>query len=615
LEVYSGRKVWVTGIFVVACVVFVLRLFQIQVVDSAYKESAQKNALRKMTQYPARGLIYDRHGELLVYNKPSYDLLFTPREAGRFDTLSVSRMLDVPLVQLRQEMKKAAVWSTYKPSVIVKQITPEKYASIQEKLFRLKGFIIQPRTLREYPKPIAAHALGYVGEVTQSRIDSNSYYQSGDYIGISGIEAAYEEDLRGVKGVKYFMVDVHNRLQGSYRSGAIDTVAHIGRNLGLTLDARLQEYAEMLLGNKKGSVVAIEPSTGEVLALVNAPAYNPNLMVGKSRGLNYTGLVEDQGKPLFNRALMALYPPGSTIKMSQALIALQEGVINPETRFYCAHGYTSGNYHMGCHHAQSFNAENAIAVSCNAYFVYVLRAILENRKYSGVKEAYMAWREYMMRLGFGRTLSSDLVNELKGIVPSADYYQRYQFKSSRWRALPIISLSIGQGELGITPLQLANNAALIANRGHYYIPHIVREIEGKKIPEKFTVPVESGIDGNHFEPIINGMEKVMLPGGTASMSMIPGISVCGKTGTSQNPHGANHSVFMAFAPKENPRIAVSVYIENGLQGATYAAPIASLVIEKYLNDTISAQRQWLETSMRNANLLNPLKLTTIGQEE
>jgi len=615
LEVYSGRKVWVTGVFVVICLVFVLRLFQIQVVDSAYKESAQKNALRKMTQYPARGLIYDRHGELLVYNKPSYDLLFTPREAGRFDTLSVSRMLDVPLVQLRQEMKKAAVWSTYKPSVIVKQITPEKYASIQEKLFRLKGFIIQPRTLREYPKPIAAHALGYVGEVTQSRIDSNSYYQSGDYIGISGIEAAYEEDLRGVKGVKYFMVDVHNRLQGSYRSGAIDTVAHIGRNLGLTLDARLQEYAEMLLGNKKGSVVAIEPSTGEVLALVNAPAYNPNLMVGKSRGLNYTGLVEDQGKPLFNRALMALYPPGSTIKMSQALIALQEGVINPETRFYCAHGYTSGNYHMGCHHAQSFNAENAIAVSCNAYFVYVLRAILENRKYSGVKEAYMAWREYMMRLGFGRTLSSDLVNELKGIVPSADYYQRYQFKSSRWRALPIISLSIGQGELGITPLQLANNAALIANRGHYYIPHIVREIEGKKIPEKFTVPVESGIDGNHFEPIINGMEKVMLPGGTASMSMIPGISVCGKTGTSQNPHGANHSVFMAFAPKENPRIAVSVYIENGLQGATYAAPIASLVIEKYLNDTISAQRQWLETSMRNANLLNPLKLTTIGQEE
>jgi penicillin-binding protein 2 len=568
-----------------------------------------------MTQYPARGLIYDRHGELLVYNKPSYDLLFTPREAGRFDTLSVSRLLDVPMDQLRQEMKKAAAWSTYKPSVILNQITPEKYASIQEKLFRMKGFIIQPRTLREYPKPVGAHALGYVGEVTQSILDSNSYYQSGDYIGISGIEAAYEEELRGVKGVKYSMVDVHNRLQGSYRNGAIDTMAHIGRNLVTSLDARLQEYAELLLQNKKGSIVAIEPSTGEVLVLANAPAYNPNLMVGKSRGQNWNTLVEDPGRPLFNRALMALYPPGSTVKMSQALIALQEGVITTETSFYCAHGYSSGTYRMGCHHEQSFNAEGAIAASCNAYFVYVMRAILENRKYSGVKEAYISWREYMMKLGFGRTLNSDLLNELKGIVPSADYYQRYQFKSSRWRALPIISLSIGQGELGITPLQLANNAALIANRGYYYIPHIVREIEGKEIPEKFRTPVESGFARRHFESVVNGMEKVMLPGGTASMSMIPGISVCGKTGTSQNPHGPNHSVFMAFAPKDNPRIAISVYIENGLQGATYAAPIASLLIEKFLNDTISNQRRWLETSMLNTNLLNPVKLTTIGTEE
>lgn len=615
MEIYSGRKVWVTGVFIVITVVFVLRLFQIQVVDSAYKESADRNALRKMTQYPARGLIYDRQGELLVYNKPSYDLLFTPREAGRFDTLSVSRLLEVPMDQLRQEMKKAAAWSTYKPSVIIKQITPEKYASIQEKLFRLKGFIIQPRTLREYPKPVAAHALGYVGEVPQSLIDSNSYYQSGDYIGISGIEAAYEEELRGVKGVKYFMVDVHNRLQGSYRNGANDTVAHIGRNLKLSMDAGLQEYAEMLLQNKRGSIVAIEPSTGEVLVLANAPSYNPNLMVGKGRGQNWTGLVEDPGRPLFNRALMALYPPGSTIKMSQALIALQEGVITPETRFYCAHGYSSGNYHMSCHHEQSFDAEYAIAASCNAYFVYVLRSILENRKYANVKEAYIAWREYMMRLGFGRTLDSDLINELKGIVPSAEYYQRYQFKNARWRALPIISLSIGQGELGITPLQLANNAALIANRGYYFIPHIVKEIEGLNLPEKFKVPVESGIARRHFEPVVNGMERVMLPGGTGAMSMIPGISVCGKTGTSQNPHGANHSVFMAFAPKDNPRIAISVYIENGLQGATYAAPIASLVIEKYLNDSISVQRKWLETSMMNTNLLNPLKLTTIGTEE
>jgi penicillin-binding protein 2 len=615
LDTFSARKSWVIGIIAVTSIIFILRLFQIQVADSAYKESAQKNALRKLVQYPARGLIYDRHNDLLVYNKPSYDLLFTPREAGIFDTSAVSRLLGVSLENLRKEMKKAAAWSTYKPSVIIKQISPEKYASIQEIFFKLKGFIIQPRTLREYPKPLAAHVLGYVGEVTQNLIDTNNYYQSGDYIGISGVETAYEEDLRGDKGVKYFMVDVHNRLQGSYLNGKLDTSAHIGRNLVLSLDSRLQAYAEQLLQNKKGSIVAIEPSTGEVLVLANAPTYNPNLMVGKERGVNFGSIAEDPARPFFNRALMALYPPGSTIKMAQALIGLQEGVINPQTRFYCAGGYYSGNFRMGCHHNQSFDIENAIAASCNTYFAYVFRAILENEGFSGVKQAYIAWREYMMKFGFGRTLNSDLVNELKGLVPSPEYYQKYVFKSSRWRALPVISLAIGQGELGITPFQLANYSALLANRGYYYIPHIIKEIEGKEIPEKFRIPVETGINRNYFDPVINGMEKAMLPGGTASMSMIPGIAVCGKTGTSQNPHGANHSVFMAFAPKENPRIAISVYIENGLQGATYAAPIASLMIEKYLNDTISSQRLWLENSMLNTNLMNPEKISASGTEE
>jgi penicillin-binding protein 2 len=615
LDTFSGRKSWVIGIFIVTGIIFILRLFQIQVADSDYKESAQKNALRKLIQYPARGLMVDRHHELLVYNKPSYDLLFTPREAGKFDTLAVSRLLEVSVENLRREMKKAAAWSTYKPSVIIKQITPEKYASIQEKFFKLKGFIIQPRTLREYPKPLAAHALGYVGEVTQNLIDTNSYYGSGDYIGISGIESAYEDKLRGQKGVKYFMVDVHNRLQGSYLNGELDTAAQIGKNLVLSLDARLQEYAERLLQNKKGSIVAIEPSTGEVLVLANAPSYDPNLMVGKERGINFGTIAEDPARPFFNRALMAMYPPGSTVKMAQALIGLQEGVINPQSRFYCAGGYYSGNFRVGCHHNQSFDIEGAIAGSCNTYFVYVFRAILENERFSGVQQAYIAWRDFMMKFGFGRTLNSDLSNELKGIVPSPEYYQKYVFKSSRWRALPIISLAIGQGELGITPLQLANYSAMLANRGYYYIPHIVKEIEGEEIPGKFRIPVETGINRYYFDPVINGMEKVMLPGGTGSMSMIPGISVCGKTGTSQNPHGANHSVFMAFAPKDNPRIAISVYIENGLQGATYAAPIASLMIEKYLNDTISSQRLWLETSMLNTNLMKPEKISNSGQEE
>jgi len=615
LDNLSSRKTLVITIFVVTGVVYLLRLFHIQVADSTYKRFADNNALRKIVQYPARGLVYDRNHELLVYNKAAYDLMVIPRETGNFDTLAFSRLLGVPFNDFVAEIRKASAYSRYKPSVIVKQISHEKYASIQEKLFRIKGFYVQARTLREYPKSIAPHVLGYVGEVTQNIIDTNSYYQSGDYIGISGIEAAYEKELRGKKGVKYYMVDVHNRIQGSYRDGEADTTAQTGTNLVTTLDSRLQEYAELLLQNKKGSVVAIEPSTGEVLVLANSPDYDPNLLVGRERGANYAMMVADPLKPLFNRALMAQYPPGSTFKMAHALVALQEGVINPHTRYYCAHGYSSGNFRLGCHHDQAFEVEGSIAKSCNAYYVYVFRAILENSHYKGIREAYDAWREYMLRFGFGRKLDSDLENELKGNVPSSDYYQRYVFGTARWRALPIISLSIGQGELGITPFQLANYCAMLANRGYYYIPHIVREIEGKPFPEKFRVRQESGIDRIHFDPVINGMEQVMQPGGTGAMSMIPGLVVCGKTGTAQNPHGADHSVFMAFAPKDHPQIAVSVYVENGIWGSTYAAPIASLVIEKYLNDTISSQRRWLEESMLKANLLEPHYNPENGDEE
>jgi penicillin-binding protein 2 len=615
VDIFSNRKLLVTGTFIVAGVIIVLRLFQIQVVDSTYKEFAYNNALRKIVQYPARGLIYDRKHNLLVYNKAAYDLLAVPRELGKFDTLSICNLLDVPYENLRQELKKAAAYSTYKPSVVVRQIAPEKYASIQEKLFKLKGFYIQPRTLREYPKPSAAHVLGYVGEVTQDIIDTNHYYQSGDYIGISGIESSYEEELRGDKGIKYYMVDVHNRIQGSYRNGTLDTTAHIGKNLITTLDVGLQEYAESLLQNKKGSVVAIEPSTGEILVLASSPAYNPNLLVGRERGKNYATLVTDPLKPLFNRALMAQYPPGSTFKPAQALIGQQEGVITPATRFFCAHGYYSGSFKIGCHHDQAFDLEGSIAHSCNTYYVYVFRAILENSKYMDVRNAYEAWREHMLKFGFGHVLGSDLITELKGLIPTSEYYEKNVFKDTRWRALPIASLSIGQGEIGITPFQLANYASILANRGYYIIPHVVKEIEEKEIPGKFNAHIDCGIDRAYFDPVLNGMEKAMQPGGTAGKSMIPGIAACGKTGTAQNPHGADHSVFMAFAPKDNPRIAISVYIENGVWGATYAAPIASLVIEKYLNDTISNQRKWLESSMLKADLMNPGKIPYSGDEE
>ncbi len=597
-------------------IVLLIRLFYLQVIDNTYKEFATSNVLRKVVQYPARGLIYDRNGELLVYNKAAYDLLVTPREVKPFDTLKFCSLLDITIEEFRLKLKEARAYSPYKPSVLVKQISPEKYAVLQEVLYKVQGFYIQSRTLREYPRPMAAHLLGYVGEVNRAMIESNPYYESGDYIGISGIEKSYEDELRGKKGVKYYMVDVHNRIQGSYLEGEADTTALIGKNLTSSLDADLQEYAELLLKNKRGSVVAIEPATGEILVLANSPAYDPNLLVGRERGNNYSVLSTDPVKPLYNRALMAQYPPGSTFKMANALVALQEGAITPTTSYYCAHGYHSGNFTIGCHHDMSFTLEPSIAKSCNTYYVYVFRAILENKKYKDIREGYEAWRRYMLNFGFGRTLNTDLANELKGLVPTSDYYERFVFRGSRWRALPIVSLSIGQGELGITPLQLANYTAMIANRGHYYIPHVVKEVEGQEIDARFREPVDSGIDRQHFDPVVEGMAQVMQPGGTGAMSMIPGLEVCGKTGTAQNPHGLDHSVFMAFAPKDRPKIAISVYVENGIWGSTYAAPIASLIIEKYLNDTIASNRVWLERNMLKANLMDPNRIIiSNGTEE
>jgi penicillin-binding protein 2 len=616
VDINTGRKYLIIYIFVTVALVLLIRLFYIQVVNTAYKEFAANNVLRKVVQYPARGLIYDRNGELLVYNKAAYDLLVTPREVRAFDTLKFCALLEISIDDFRQRLREARAYSPYKPSIIIKQISPEQYAVLQEQLYKVQGFYIQSRTLREYPRPLAAHLLGYVGEVNRATIEANAYYQSGDYIGISGIEKSYESELRGKKGVKYYMVDVHNRIQGSYLDGNADTTAVIGKNLVSTLDSDLQQYAELLLQNKRGSVVAIEPETGEILVLANAPSYDPNLLVGRERGGNYLKLSTDPDKPLYNRSLMAQYPPGSTFKMANALVALQEKVITPNTQFYCSHGYYSGNFRLGCHHDQSFTLIPSIAKSCNAYYVYVFRAILENRKYKDIREAYNAWREYMSGFGFGRELHTDFVHELKGLVPTSDYYERFVFRGSRWRALPVISLSIGQGELGITPLQLANYTAIIANRGHYYIPHIVREVEGQDIDPRFKQQVNAGIDKELYDDIVEGMAQVMEPGGTGAMSMIPGIAVCGKTGTAQNPHGADHSVFMAFAPREKPKIAVSVYVENGIWGSTYAAPIASLIIEKYLNDSISSGRAWLESNMLKANLMNPFpRIVSNGTEE
>ncbi|MBN1819250.1 MAG: penicillin-binding protein 2 [Prolixibacteraceae bacterium] len=605
MDKLSRRKFVIIGLFILAGLIFIIRLFDLQVLSPVYKQSATNNVLRKVIQYPSRGLIYDRNGELLVYDQAAYDLLVTPREVRKFDTLLLCNLLEITKKDLLDRLKDARDYSPYKPSIIVKQITPERYAVLQEQLHKFHGFYTQTRTLRDYPKKMASHVLGYIGEVSNEMIEKDPYYQMGDYAGISGIEYTYEKDLRGEKGVEYFLVDVHSRIKGSYREGRNDVAAKTGKNLICTIDSELQEYIELLMQNKRGAVVALEPSTGEVLAMVSSPGYDPNLLVGRPRGQNFQLLQSDSLQPLFNRAITAIYPPGSTFKMAQALIALQEGVITPETEFHCDYGYHIGNYTMACHHNQDFNLNGAISHSCNAYFSYVFKGILEKPEFGSVKNGYDIWREYITSFGFGRKLGTDFYNEQSGSVPTSEYYEDNVFKGTRWRVPTINSLAIGQGELEITPIQMANYAAVLANRGFYYIPHIIKNVGDRELDERFREKNYAIINEEHFEKVINGMEKVFEEGGTAYWTRINGITMCGKTGTAQNPHGKNHSVFVVFAPRENPKIAISAYVEFGGEGSSYAAPISSLIVEKYLTDTISYRRKWIEERMLDVVLLDP----------
>jgi penicillin-binding protein 2 len=474
-------------------------------------------------------------------------------------------------------------------------VSTETYAHLQEVLYRYTGFYVQSRTLRKYSYPVAAHILGYVSEVDENVIESDTYYKMGDYIGKSGIEASYERELRGRKGLKTLLVDVHNRVQGSYLDGRLDTVAVPGSDLISTLDIDLQVYGEKLLKNKNGSIVAIEPSTGEILAMITAPNYDPSLLVGRIRTDNFRLLQNDTLKPLFNRAIMASYPPGSTFKPINGLIALQEGVITRGYQFFCEYGYYAPGVHVACHHFTSFNLPMAISTSCNAYFCNAFRRILENKKYTDTSEAYKMWRSYLSAFGFGAKLGVDLNNELSGFVPETDYYNRY-YGEGRWKALTVLSLAIGQGELGTTPLQMANMVATIANRGYYYTPHLIKAIsnDASLIDQKYLEKRSSGVDSVHFEVIIEGMKGVVgdVEGATARWVAIRDIEMAGKTGTAENPHGPDHSIFVAFAPADDPKIAIAVYVENSGFGSTYAAPAASLMIERYLKGEIT--NKWLE---------------------
>jgi len=541
---------------------------------------------------------------MLVFNEAAYDLMVIPQQTKQFDTLDLCKTIEVTYDEFINQYNKALQYSTYRPSVIVSQISSKTYAVLQEKLFKFPGFFVQGRTLRKYPNPIASHILGYVGEVDQKIISKNNYYKQGDYIGISGIEKTYENYLRGKKGVSIYMVDVHNRIMGSFADGKFDTAAVVGTNIKCTIDADLQQYGEKLMSHKKGSIVAIEPSTGEILMLVSSPSYDPSLLVGRFRSKNYVELLKDSLKPLFNRATMASYPPGSTFKLVMALIGQQEGVLNANTRYPCAKGYPPLGGHPKCHsHGSPLNLIEAIGHSCNSYFSYVFKSVIENKKYKNTYKAFEAWRKIALSFCVGRKTGSDIANELNGNIPTVKYYNKV-FGEKRWHASTVISLGIGQAEMGITPLQSANVVSIIANKGWYYIPHLIKEIGNNNKDtslQKFKVRNYTLInDTNIYNNVITGMSDA-VERGTAAALKIDGIDFCAKTGTAQNPHGKDHSVFVAFAPKNNPKIAIAVLVENAGFGATWAGPIASLIMEKYINKKV--KRTDLEKRIFETNLI------------
>jgi penicillin-binding protein 2 len=606
VDIYTKRKYLIIGIISVASIIMVLRLFYIQVVDVSYKISASSNVLRRVINYPARGLIYDRNGKLLVFNQAAYDVLVIPKEMKAFDTIGFCRIVGIEKEELVTEVKKARLYSMYKPSPVVKQLSSQRYAILQEHLFSYPGFYIQARTVRQYPERIAAHVLGYVAEVDQKKIENNHYYESGDYIGITGIEQAYEEYLRGVKGISYMMVDVHNRIKGSFENGKLDTAAVIGKNLISTLNKDLQSYGERLLKGKVGSIIAIEPATGEILMMASSPTFDPASFVGREGSKARIKLMFDQLKPMLNRAVTSSYPPGSTFKVANALVGLEEGAFDEFTRFSC-NGTASSPIRCTHSHESPLALVSAIRESCNSYFYQAFRA--EINHFPTPAEGLEAFREHLLEIGIGKKISADIYSEVTGFVPPVSYFDKY-FGAGHWNAVTIRSLSIGQGELLLTPLQLANMASIVANRGYYIAPHLAKSIQNFDHSEK-VLEFEKHImpaSKEKFDLIAEGMEKVVESGTARAVAKVDSLTICGKTGTIQNPHGQAHSAFVAFSPKDNPKIAIAVYIEQGVWGARYAAPIASLIIEKYLRNKISPKRQYLEDNMLNSDLISTMKL-------
>ncbi|MDB2456256.1 penicillin-binding protein 2 [Flavobacteriaceae bacterium] len=612
------RKLLLAGLTLIMGFIFIIRLFQLQVVNTSYQKLSDNNAILSISDYPERGFIYDRNGTLLVANQAAYDIMIIPENVIPFDTVAFCELAGISKEKLINNLKKARRFSRKLPSVVVNQISKETYAKLQEQMWKYEGFFIQKKSLRDYRVNFGANVLGYVSEVNPNDLKNDDYYQLGEIIGRRGIEKSYEKELRGVKGKRFLQKDRFNRIIGDYKEKSFNVSSKSASDIQLTLDARLQEYGEELMQNKRGGIVAIEPSTGEILALVSAPSYNPNLLVGRNRSKNYRKLAKDTlEKPLFDRGLQALYPPGSPFKTLNALIALQEGVITPETTFLCnkGHYYARGAF-MECHCKR--NSKNdllkGIYQSCNTYFANTYKKIIE--KYDTPDKGVNQWNVHLKSFGLGNYLGYDLSVGKRGFIPNASYYNAW-YKEGGWKAPTIISNAIGQGEVLTTPIQLANFTAAIANRGYYYTPHFLKSVTGDTLQQKF-IRKNTSINPEHFEVVIDGMHKVVEKG-TARIARIKDIEVCGKTGTAENftkiegvkTQLTDHSIFVAFAPKDDPKIAIAVFIENGYWGGRWAAPIASLMIEKYINKEI--KRTWLEQRMINGSLASEYEKPISGK--
>ena len=586
------RRLVIGGVAIFIVTVYLIRLFTLQLLSDDYKKNADSNAFLKKIEYPSRGAIMDRHGRLLVYNQPAYDIMVVMNEEkGRLDTMEFCNALGITkeyFIKRMNDIKdrnKNPGYSRFTEQVFMSQLSDKEFSVFQEKIFRFPGFYVQKRSIRQYQYPYAAHVLGDVAEVSKSDVENSDYYQPGDYIGKLGIERSYEEQLRGEKGVQILLRDAHGRVQGNYQNGKFDRRPVAGKNLTLSIDIKLQELGERLLEGKIGSIVAIEPSTGEVLCMVSSPTYDPRIMVGRQRGKNHLALSRNVWKPLLNRAIMGQYPPGSTFKTTQGLTYMTEGIIDEHTLYPCARGFNYRGLHVGCHpHAAPTNLVQALCTSCNSYFCWGLFHMIGNRRrYRNVQEAMNTWRDYMVSMGFGYKLGVDLPGEKRGLIPNAAFYDK-AYKGS-WNGLTVISISIGQGEVNLTPLQIANLSATIANRGYYYVPHVVRKVQGEQLDTLYRRKHYTKASRKAYEYVVQGM-RASVVGGTCHAANRADYLVCGKTGTAQN-RGQDHSVFMGFAPMDNPKIAIAVYVENGGFGATYGVPIGSLMMEQYINGKLS----------------------------